>query len=197
MNLRGHDLPNKRAHTGARLTPSFRSLRSGGAWRVAVATVLPHQMPARHRGEDTQISKEPLNSCTKHIITKLNAQHISVTQKCKRISRIPALWHPKNSHALARTQWVQVPVNLQRRQKCIHVLCSFEVKSSHNGKDVEEYAHPNVPRARFACLAGKSSWNGMRSKTPKPKTRGAKSCIRTFRKQMGWDFFANRAAGEA
>ena len=105
----------------------------------------------------TQISKEPLNSCTKHIITKLNAQHISVTQKCKRISRIPALLHPKNSHALARTQWVQVPVNLQRRQKCIHVLCSFEVKSSHNRKDVEEYAHPNVPHARFACLAGKSS----------------------------------------
>jgi hypothetical protein len=46
MNLRGHDLPNKRADGAAGLAPSLRSLRSSRARCVAAEAILPHQMPS-------------------------------------------------------------------------------------------------------------------------------------------------------
>jgi len=51
MNLRCHNLPNKRAHATAWFAPSVRSLRSSGARCVATEAVLPDQMH-RVRGAD-------------------------------------------------------------------------------------------------------------------------------------------------
>ena len=73
MNLRCHNLPNKRAHATAWFAPSVRSLRSSGARCVATEAVLPDQMPAHHREAHDEAS---------------------ITQDHKSISRIHALAHP-------------------------------------------------------------------------------------------------------
>ena len=53
MNLRCHNLPDKRAHATAWFAPGVRSLRSSGARCVTTEAVLPDQMPAHHRGKDS------------------------------------------------------------------------------------------------------------------------------------------------
>jgi len=74
MNLRCHNLPNKRAHATAWFAPSVRSLRSSGARCVATEAVLPDQMPAHHREAHDEAS---------------------ITQDHKSISRIHAFAHPQ------------------------------------------------------------------------------------------------------